>query len=277
MSSLTNLKLTAANAPHLHSGRSSAEWLWGPLLALFPILLLSLMSRGSDAFLIFLLTAASAVGFEVLFKPRFKIANSLFLSALLTLLMPQTADWRMALLGSFTAIVIARELFGGVGQNIFHPALAGMAVLFYFFPQTTAPLFLVSSPLGIIFLYAGGLFLIFKKWARWEIALFFLTGALAGSFPSGGNVFNSGLLLLGAFFIASDTTTSPVTKEGRIFFAFFGGFLTMLWSVTLNSVESLVYALLIMNATVPLLDSAFRLRRRPSTTTAQRVGLPINK
>lgn len=265
MPSLTGHKLTLASTPHLHAEGSAVQWMWGPFFALVPVLIVSFISYGLRAALIFSLAAVSAVGFESLFRPRFKIGNSLFLAALLTLLMPQPADWRMILLGSFVAVVIAREFFGGFGQNLFQPALAGFAVSLHFFPKDTSALLLPSGVLSAAFLWAGGLFLILKKWARWEIALLFLTGALTASIVLGtnmGSVFGSGVLLLGAFFLATDNAASPITRAGRLLFAFSGGVLAILWGQTLPTAEALAYSLLLMNAVVPLLDSAFRPKRR---------------
>ncbi len=267
MPSLTNLKLALAGAPHLHAEDSAARWIWWPFFALLPALITSFVMYGLGAVFAFSLAAGSAVGFESLFKPRFKIGNSLFLAALLTFLTPQSADWRMIILGSFVAVVVIREFFGGFGQNLFQPALAGFAVSLHFFPEDASSLLLPSGVLGMIFVCTGGLFLILKKWARWEIPLFFLTGALTASIVLGtniGGVFSSEILLLGAFFLAADVSASPITRGGRLVFAFSGGGLAVLWGQSLSTVEALAYSLLLMNTMTPLLDSAFRLRRLPN-------------
>ena len=113
----------------------------------------------------------------------------------------------------------------------------------------------------------NGAFLILKKWARWEIVLLFLAGAVAASLwlnAKEGAGFDPEILLLGAFFLVPDNATSPMTKTGRLLFGFANGVLVTLWGQRIGTREALIYSLLIMNALVPLLDSAFRPRRLPN-------------
>lgn len=228
---------------------------------------------------------------------------------LLAYTLPATSPWGMASLGSFFAIAIAKQAFGGFGKNIFNPALAGRAFLMtawpshmVFFPKPFAcdaitqatPLSLLKEGkvasiaemglsykdlflgnrggcLGevcILALLLGGLYLLVKKIITWHIPLSFiaLVAAFTWVFGSKDGFFKgdfllhilSGGLMLGAFYMATDYVTSPVTKKGQLIFGIGCGFLTSVLRLWGGFPEGVCYAILAMNAAVPLINKITR-------------------
>jgi electron transport complex protein RnfD len=205
----------------------------------------------------------------------------------------------MAALGSIFAVVIAKHLFGGLGHNIFNPALIGRAFLLASFPvaMTTwvSPIdgVTTASPLGILkeatgaqlpsisnlllgnvsgsigetsalALLIGGLYLLYKKHIDWRIpgsylgTVFVLTSIVAAVKGHGFEypMFHlfAGGLFLGAFFMATDWVTSPVTKKGRLIFGFGAGILVVLIRLKGGYPEGVCYSILLMNVVTPLID-----------------------
>jgi len=167
------------------------------------------------------------------------------------------------LLGAlFVALVLARQAFGGLGLNVFHPVVAGVA-----FAQAAclapAPLALPNDWLVPAWLLGGLALLLVRIW-RWQAPVFLLAGTLAGMLVSG---FRFELLadpawMLAAFFIAGDPVTTPEDSRARAVAAASSGFFAGLLGVAV-----LPIALLAMNAASPLLDAAFD-RGRPQVRHA---------
>ena len=220
---------------------------------------------------------------------------------ILALALPWNAPWYVGGVASVVAISIGKIVFGGVGQNIFNPAMTGRAFVMICFPvalgatayqvaggpdvvaQATPltlakqvgtatdiwSLFLgtVNGSLGetsAIACIIGGLYLCFRRTASWEIPLSILltVGVLAGI----GNIARpqaewtvlhhlfGGALLFGVFFIATDPVSSPLTPGGKWIFGFGIGALVMLIRVFSGYPEGVMFAVLLMNALVPLIN-----------------------
>jgi electron transport complex protein RnfD len=203
-------------------------------------------------------------------------------------------------------MVIAKHLFGGLGQNIFNPALIGRAFLLASFPVAmttwTTPIdgLSTASPLGMmkevtvgqvlpsvselffgtvsgsigetsaLAVLIGGIYLLYRKQIDWRIpATFlgtvFLLTALIGLSKGEGFWYPfyhlcAGGLLLGAFFMATDWVTSPITKRGRIIFGVGCGLLVVLIRLKGGYPEGVAYSILLMNVITPLLDRYTRAR-----------------
>ncbi len=302
-------------SPHIHEGSSVRGLMRDVLIALLPAVLAAALRHGFDAFRLILVCASSCVLAEM--AARFLMRRSLAigdLSALVTGLLlalnlpPLLPSW-MAALGSFVAIIIAKQLFGGLGYNIFNPALAGRVFLLISFPVamttwalpdavTTAtplsawktawaagappPAFGETWPLRDLFLgirngglgslgeiseaaiLLGGLYLLARRVIDWEIPLFFIgtVAILSGIFHWIDPTRNlsplyhlaTGGLFLGAFFMATDLVTTPVTRTGQILFALGCGVLTFVIRRFGGYPEGVSFAILIMNGAAPLLD-----------------------
>lgn len=215
---------------------------------------------------------------------------------LFALTLPPTLPVWIVCLGAAVSIIIGKEIFGGLGQNIFNPALVGRAFLMASFPAhlTTwvKPFDAVScaTPLGIwkfqkaftginelflgttggcigetsaLILLLGGLYLIIRKIADWRIPLSYLgsvtliSGILYIVNNSYGSIWFhlfSGGLLLGAFFMATDPVTCPVTRKGKFIFGTGCAIITMVIRYFGGLPEGVMYSILFMNALFPLIE-----------------------
>jgi electron transport complex protein RnfD len=216
---------------------------------------------------------------------------------------PGTPLWLSAA-GAVFAIIIGKQVFGGLGHNIFNPALAGRAFLMVSWPAhmttwqnprwqadavtTATPLaqfkeYSAAGMVGIshwdllignrggcigevcaIALLAGAAFLFLKRYISWHIPCTYLgsVAVLSWAFnsracPFGGDAvffLLSGGVVLGAFFMATDYVTSPLSARGRLIFGTGCGILTFIIRRFAGYPEGVSYAILIMNAAVPVID-----------------------
>lgn len=212
---------------------------------------------------------------------------------LLALNLPPEATWWMGILGSVFAILIVKMLFGGLGQNFMNPALGGRCFLIICFAArmtrfsydgvtSATPLatlkdggavdvmdmFIGRIPgtigeVSAVALLAGAVFLIgmgiidFRIPCAYLVSFVLFMGLFAGhgwSIPYIAAQLCGGGLMLGAFFMATDYVTSPITKTGRILFGICCGLLTGLFRVFSSSAEGVSYAIIISNLLVPLIE-----------------------
>ena len=212
--------------------------------------------------------------------------------------LPPSIPFWMAAVGSVFAIVVVKQFFGGIGCNIVNPALAGRAFMVSSWPvsmtswtvdgvSSATPLAMIKEGTlegipGIYDVFIGNIggcigetsaaalligfaILLYKGIINWHIPVVYigtvaaLTAALGR--PAGPlyEVITGGLFL-GAIFMATDYTTSPMTKKGQVIFAFGCGLLTTLIRVFGGYPEGVSYSILIMNLTVPLIDKFARPR-----------------
>jgi len=339
---------TLANraGPFTHTANSVTRTMVWVIAALLPATAYGLWLFGWPALMLFVITLASALAAEaamlvLLGRPvraRLWDGSALLTGWLLALSLPPWAPWWIGVLGSLSAIVLGKHLFGGLGQNMFNPAMVARIVLLISFPvQLTmwvapAPLSSAAAPsfgqslaffsgqtplpdhmsaataLGVLktelsrgvaveqssallppsqqlaighesgsmgetsagLLLAGGLLLLVLRIITWHIpvALLGTLGVLAAAsnaldparFASLSIHLLSGAAVLGAFFIATDYVTSPVSRAGQLLFGAGIGALT--WVIrTLGSYpEGLAFAVVLMNALVPLIDRGLRPR-----------------
>lgn len=223
---------------------------------------------------------------------RVKDLSAVLTGVLLALTLPPALPWWMVVAGAFVSTIFAKQVFGGLGHNPFNPALAGRAFLQISWPQAMntwlSPVDAVSSatPLTIhkfgfsqalpsyldLFighhagslgetstaaLLLGGLFLIHRRQIFAVTPFTFISTVAVGALIFGQNIIFQvcgGGLMLGAFFMATDPVTSPVSNFGRFIFAFGCGALTVLIRLKGGYPEGVCFAILLMNMTVPLID-----------------------
>ena len=295
---------TIASAPHLTTRDTTRTLMLDVLIALMPALLFSgCYFFGPRAFLVTLVSAAGCVGFEALFclitrrRQTVDDLSAVVTGVLLAFTLPANVPYWAVLLGDFFAIVVVKQLFGGLGKNFLNPALAGRAFLFSFpavmstFPAVRswegfaidaqsaatpmASLHTGSLPsvsllemftgvrsgaLGEVsaaLLLLGGLYLLARRVIRLRIPLSFLgtVAVLSWCFPQGGNSsldwtlysLMGGGLLLAAFFMATDFTTSPVTFWGQVVYGVGCGALTVFLRTFGSYPEGVGFAVLVMN------------------------------
>jgi Na+-translocating ferredoxin:NAD+ oxidoreductase subunit D len=300
-------KILISHAPHIWGGFSTGKIMYMVVFALLFPTAASIYFFGYYAFYLILISIVTAVLTEFVIKKlrkrRFIMDGSAVITGLLfALTLPPRLPLWMAALGSFFAIAIAKEAFGGLGYNIFNPALAGRAFLTMCFsremttwvipPYFSSDAVTGATPLGENFTYQadkislykdlffgstggslgetsamliliGALILIVFRIIDWRIPLFYIGVVALGSLLVGEDVLFqvlAGGLMIGAFFMATDYVTSPVTRRGRIIFAVGLGILTVLFRSFSNMPEGVSFSILIMNAFAPLIDKYVRLK-----------------
>jgi Na+-translocating ferredoxin:NAD+ oxidoreductase subunit D len=235
-----------------------------------------------------------------------KNGSAFLLCALLAFLLPPSTPSAVVALGAFLAVIVTKEFLGGLGENSFHPSLVAYAALFAFFPEVVATpeafggisyassSFPLSADLlrvqaippwlllfgqtsntmgGVSYLavFISGAILLSRKWIYWELPLSFLIVMFTGSVLLGGalsgDVF-SPIVFFTAFFILTDTVTTPITRTARSLFAIGAAVLTLAFQLlTGHFVISMACAILILNAASPTLASSLR-RLRTNAPTA---------
>ncbi len=297
--------LNMSSSPHIRAKTTSANIMLYVVIALIPTSLFGVWNFGLRALIMLLVTTATAVLTEYIYeKLMHKTVTISDFSAVVTglllgLNMPPTAPYWMGALGSVFAILIVKQLFGGLGQNFMNPALGARCfLLISFTSQMTTfvydgvsgatPLALIKSgesvnsmdmllgttagcigETSVIAILIGAIFLIlmgvidlripgsylvtfvifigiFGHFMNPEIGYFdpvFITEELCG-----------GGLMLGAWFMATDYVTSPITKRGQILYGILMGVLTGLFRLFGASAEGVSYAIIISNLCVPLIE-----------------------
>ena len=316
--------LKISTAPHFYSSVDTRSIMRDVIIALIPAGLAAVALFGMAAVITMATAVAGCVFFEyagskwwLKTPPATRDLSAVVTGLLLAYNLPCKMPVWMTLIGCFVAIIITKTAFGGIGKNLFNPALVGRVFLFISFPvqMTTwvrphlfdfmnTDVTTSATTLGIIkhidasssatqltekmselpdylemflgytggsmgevsalALLAGGLYLLYRKVISWHIPLCYLgtflilTGIcwLHTGSPSVEPLTHllSGGLLLGAFFMATDYTTSPMSKKGKIIFAVGCGILTFVIRRYSSYPEGVSFAILIMNAFVPLID-----------------------
>ncbi|MBK6283268.1 MAG: RnfABCDGE type electron transport complex subunit D [Draconibacterium sp.] len=322
---MSNL-LTVSPSPHIHSGDSTQKIMYRVVYAMIPALAWSVFVFGLDALRVTLIAVVACLAFEYIIqkyllkiKPVITDGSALITGILLAFNVPSNLPWWIIVIGSLAAVGIAKLSFGGLGNNIFNPALVGRVFMLISFPvqmtswpvnarsgidaitsatplsiikegisngtpiseitqklPTTFDMFLgnIGGSLGEIsalFLILGGLYMLWKKVITWHIPVSVIaTVALVAAVfwiidPSTYinpvyHIFSGGLML-GAIFMATDMVTSPMTPKGQIIYGIGIGVLTILIRLFGAYPEGISFAILIMNALVPLLNRYLKPKR----------------
>ncbi len=318
--------LTVSPSPHVHSADSTQKIMLRVVYALVPALLWSVFVFGIDALRVTAIAVVACLAFEYLIqkyllkvKPSVTDGSALVTGILLAFNVPSNLPWWIIMIGAFAAIAFAKMPFGGLGSNIFNPALVGRVFLLISFPvqmtswpvtnQSGVDAVTGATPLGIIkealnngvpvseiasklpvpsdlflgnmggslgeisalLLILGGIYLLITKVITWHIPVSVIGSAvlLAGIFwlvnPELyiNPVYHllSGGLMLGAIYMATDMVSSPMTPKGQIIFGIGIGVLTILIRLFGAYPEGISFAILIMNAMVPLLNRYIKPKR----------------
>ena len=295
---MDNNKLIVTAAPHITSTDSTQKIMQRVCLALCPTLVASVVIFGVNALILTAVTVAACVFFEWGYCKLMHRENptgdfsAVVTGMLLAFNLPATLPWWMAIVGAFIAIVIVKQLFGGLGYNFANPAIVGriaMAMGFagamsnYPHPESGIDAFASATPLAVsgevgseaykalllgthggvlgetcaITILIGGLFLIFTKVISPTIPVTYLATVAVLSLVSGQDPIYqllSGGLLLGAFFMATDYVTSPTTTKGKLVFGLGLGIIT--WAIRFlgTMAEGVSFSILLMNLTVPYIE-----------------------
>jgi len=294
-----------STAPHVRHKDSTAVIMRDVLFALLPASAFGVYNFGLKAFILIIVAIVTCVATEAAYEYfMHKKITVLDLSAavtglLLALNVPSTLPVGMLIIGCFFAIIIVKQLFGGLGQNFMNPALAARCFLLISFTgrMTTFTYDGVSgaTPLAIlkggtevvgmttnlwnmfigtiggtigetsvIALLIGAAYLLVKKVIHIRIpATYIASFAVFIVLFAPGHQFDmvflvkelcGGGLILGAFFMATDYVTSPITSNGKIIYGILLGLLTGLFRMFGGSAEGVSYAIIISNMLVPLIE-----------------------
>lgn len=333
-------------APHIKQKISVNSVMWQVVLALIPALLVGIFFFGIQSLLLTMYAVAAAVITEALIQKFRKVpitvsdGSAVVTGILVAFNINSAAPWWLPVIGAVFAIAIGKQIFGGLGFNIFNPALLGRAFMMASWPtlmtagwKSTNPMSSIfqssmnglrnlpsnvpdvvtsATPLGVVkalrdttqissdmantvmdnltsmdtlqdlfwgniggvigevsaaALLIGAAYLAWKHIIEWRIpvsyigtvfVLVYAFGGINGMFSASIMlpIFHiiSGGLILGAFFMATDMVTSPVTKKGRLIFGFGCGVLTVVIRLIGGYPEGVSYSILLMNIAVPLID-----------------------
>ena len=297
-----NENYNVSSSPHIRDKVTSSNIMLMVVISLLPATFFGIWNfRHENARILIVLTTAAAVLAEYLWeklmhKPvTIKDFSAVVTGLLLALNLPPTLPWWMGVVGAFFAIIVVKQLFGGLGQNFMNPALGARCFLLicfagkmtnFVYDGVTGPTPLANLKAGesvdsfamligntsgtigetsVIALMIGAMFLILMGVIDLRIpGTYILTFVIFISL-FGGHGFDpqyitahlcGGGLMLGAWFMATDYVTSPITSKGKIVYGICLGCLTGLFRLFGGSAEGVSYAIIISNLLVPLIEKA---------------------
>ena len=306
-------QLKISSSPHIRSKATTSNIMMWVAIALLPATAFGIYNfRDTHAWLVVIVTTAAAVLTEYIYeklmhKPiTIKDFSAVVTGLLLALYLPPTAPLWMGVLGSVVAILVVKQLFGGLGQNFMNPALAARCFLLISFTgrmtsftydgiSGATPLAAIRANVeagnsalagvnsmdmllgkiggmigetSVIAIMIGAIILILMgiidlRIPGTYIVTFALFIGIFGGFVDGIGFFNipymtaqlcGGGLMLGAWFMATDYVTSPITKKGQIVYGIILGVLTGIFRLFGGSAEGVSYAIIFSNLLVPLIE-----------------------
>ena len=289
-------QLKVSSSPHIRSKETTGNIMLWVIIALLPATFFGIYNfRDTHAWLLVIVTTAAAVLTEYIYeklmhkKITIKDFSAAVTGLLLALNLPPTAPIWMGIIGSVFAILVVKQLFGGLGQNFMNPALGARCFLLISFTgrmtsfvydgvSGATPLATIRANIeagnaaldGVnsMDMLIGTIILILKgiidlRIPGTYIVTFALFIGIFGGFVDGIGFFNvqymtaelcGGGLMLGAWFMATDYVTSPITKKGQIVYGILLGCLTGLFRLFGGSAEGVSYAIIFSNLLVPLIE-----------------------
>ena len=297
-----NKLLNVSSSPHVRCSVNTQNLMLDVVIAMLPAAAFGVYNFGVHALLVLLVTSAVCVAseyvYEKLMHKPITIADgsALVTGMILALNMPPQIPVWVPALGGIFAIIVVKQLYGGLGQNFMNPALAARSYLKKSYAAKKnnnsaaslgfdsvsgatplaamragqsvdlASMFIGRIPgtigeVSTIALLIGGIYLLVRKVISWRIPVIYIGTVAVFVFIFGGFDVNyvlcqvcGGGLIFGAFFMATDYTTSPITKTGRYIFGICLGLLTAIFRTFGNTAEGVSYAIIFCNLLVPLIE-----------------------
>ena len=291
--------LNVSSSPHVRDNSSTRRIMLDVCIALLPACIFGIVNFGMRALAVLVVSVITCVVSEYLFEHFMHRPitvgdlSAVVTGLLLGMNMPHTIPLWIVMLGSVFAIIVVKQLFGGLGQNFMNPALAARCFLLISFAGRmtsftydgvtgATPLALLKSGESVnvlsmflgttagvigetstVAILVGALYLIIRKVITSLIPMVYLAVFSVFILLFGGHGFDmtylaaelcGGGLMLGAFFMATDYVTSPVNTVGRIVYGIILGILTGLFRIFGNSAEGVSYAIIFSNILVPLIE-----------------------
>lgn len=295
-----NEKLHVSSSPHIRDKVKSSNIMLMVIIGLLPATLFGIWNfRHENAWILVVVTTAAAVLSEYIWeklmhKPiTVSDCSAAVTGLLLALNLPPTLPWWMGVVGAVFAIIVVKQLFGGLGQNFMNPALAARCFLlicftgqmtYFVYDGVTGSTPLANLKAGeavntmdmllgftrgtigetsVIAIMIGAMFLILMGVIDLRIPGSYIVSFVVFIVLFGGHGFDpqyitahlcGGGLMLGAWFMATDYVTSPITSSGKIIYGICMGLLTGLFRLFGGSAEGVSYAIIISNLLVPLIE-----------------------
>lgn len=309
--------LNISSSPHVRDNSSTQSIMWCVVIALMPASIFGIFNFGFKAVILIIACVATCMLTEFIWQKAMKLpitvndGSAALTGLLLALNLSSTFPVWMAVLGSVFAIIVVKQLFGGLGQNFMNPALGARCFLMVSFAgkmtsftydgvtgatplaiikngdkaasvadilaagdgQTQVSTSVLNMFIGniggtigetsVIAVLIGAAFLLAKKIIDWKIPVCYICTFAVFVLLFGGRGLDitylvaelcGGGLMLGAFFMATDYVTSPITPNGQIVFGVVLGILTGIFRVFGASAEGVSYAIIICNLFVPLIE-----------------------
>ena len=292
--------------PHVRDKASTHSIMLDVIIALVPATLFGFWNFGVNAIINTVICIATCVIAEYAWQHfmhkqiTIKDMSAALTGLLLAMNLPANVPFWMPIIGGVFAIIVVKQVFGGLGQNFMNPALGARCFLLISFAGkmtdftcngfgTTFDAATSATPLAAlkageavdvkamflgttagtigetsaVLLLIGGIYLIAKKIIDWKIPVCYIVTLGIFALLFGGHGFDmnylaaqlcGGGLMLGAFFMATDYVTSPITPNGKIVFGIFLGILTGIFRIFGGSAEGVSYAIIFCNLLVPLIE-----------------------
>jgi len=324
--------LIVSTSPHIRDTVNTRRIMCQVIVALAPVTIYALVIHGLSAFWVLLASIAGAMLGEFVMQRGRRLpvtlddCSALLTGLLLALTLPPMLPWWIAGIAGLVATVLGKQMFGGIGHNLFNPALVGRAVVFVSWPAYFAAGYAKSASIGIantathksieaavdivngasplaamkpiydgaanapqglfgsnyyrplffanpwgclgevsaLLLILGGIYLVATRVIDWRIPVVYVGTVVVLTAISGRDPLFytlAGGLLIGAIYMATDYTTSPLARRGKIVYGVGLGLMTWLLRGWSNNPEGVMFAILFMNAMVPLIDRYILPRR----------------
>lgn len=295
MSELMNV----SSSPHVRHKDTTTSIMRDVIIGLLPATIFGIYNFGLNAALVVITAVLSSVALEAMYqhfmhkKVMIGDLSAAVTGLLLALNLPSDLPLGMVVIGSFFAIIVVKQLFGGLGQNFMNPALAARCFLLISFTgrMTTftydgvtgaTPLALVKAgeqvdvmsmffgttagtigETSVLAILIGAAYLLFRRVIKITIPACYIGSFAIFVLIFGGHGLDpmylaahlcGGGLMLGAFFMATDYVTSPQTTKGKIVFGIILGCLTGLFRLFGKAAEGVSYAIIFSNLLVPIID-----------------------
>ena len=302
--------LKTGPAPHIRTAETVESVMYDVVIALIPAFAMAVYSFGVRALILTAVSVATCIATEYIWQKILKRdieafdGSAILTGILFAFVVPVGMGLQYVIVGNFVAITLGKIVYGGLGHNIFNPALIGrafvqaswpVAITTFAYDGKAGATVLDAMKRGIpltdsliyeggnqyinaflgqmggclgetsaLALLIGGVYLIYKKQIDWKVTAVMIGTVFVLTWAMGANPFMqilSGGLFLGAFFMATDMVTSPITGKGRVIFALGIGILVSLIRIKGGYPEGTAYAILIMNGVVPLIDRYIRAKK----------------
>ncbi|MBP2030882.1 electron transport complex protein RnfD [Methanohalophilus levihalophilus] len=272
------MTFTISAPPHRKQDITFRKITFAKILALVPVSLVAVYLFGLYALALIIASVAAAVATEAIIQKalgqplEINNGHAALIGLMVALVVPPEVPIWMPIIGSAFGVAIAKHAFGGLGSSIFNPVLAAWVFLSLAwwslmqpvsFPmlggfsdlvlETGAGHLIGASPIALI----GGVFLIYRRYMEWRIPVFYFLTTIVLAVIVGDSLSYviTGAFIFGVLFLATDTPSSPVTKNGRVIYGVLCGVLTVVYGHFDNYIYATFYGLFLANSVAAFIDN----------------------